>query len=508
MSNVGIAQRAAKVSMVNGLSTLLSIAFQLVTVPICLKYWGQAEYGYWLALFASFMLLRSLDAGYVSYVGNKLNQLYHYDTKASHLHLSSALVGVAFIGSVQLMLAFGALYFDEFGEILGVPPDMASGNQDRLGLMLLMISWVLTGSYLGIVHRLLIPAGLMYQASWWAMGFQVSQFAAIMAGAVFQLGMLQTSILFAMAQFVIYLTSAVYVRQKLPGYYPWWQGARVSIGFKDLKQSMLLTASNLIQQGATNGVVLIVSALAGAAAVPAFTTVRTLTNLWTTVANVLTTPLLPDVVRFHAVNEGEKLLAVNQAYWVLVGSAVNCGVLLSYPLLVPLFAFWTGQALVLDKALLSLLLCGVVVSSMGGLMAMYLNGINSLRIVLALSLVRGVIVLGGGTLLYNYFDLAAFGISILLSEAVVFAVLARYFFQSAIFDRVANKSASAALPAFMGAGSVCLFLIGDGFEQVTGVWSWPLAMFIALAASIWGWKLLDGNIKNRLIEIQPFHKIN
>lgn len=506
MSNVGIAQRAAKVSIVNGLSTILSIGFQLVTVPICLKYWGQAEYGYWLALFAAFMMIRSLDAGYVTYVGNKINQLYHYDINELHLHLSSALVGVALIGSMQLMLTFGALYFDEFGEILGIPANLQYGHHDRLGLLVLIISWVLTGSYLGIVHRLLIPAGLMYQSTWWAIVFQVSQFAAIMVSALFQFNMLQTSIAFAMVQFIIYLMSAVYVRQKLPGFFPWWQKARVSIGLKDLKHSMLLTVSNVIQQGSTNGIVLIVSALAGAASVPVFTTVRTLTNLWTTVANVLTTPLLPDVVRFHAVNEGVKLLAVNQAYWVIVGSAVNCGVLLTYPLLEPLFGFWTSQALVIDKALLSLLLSSVVVSNIGGLMAMYLNGINSLRIVLILSIVRGVTVLGGGSLLNNYFGLAAFGIAILLSETIVLAVLFRYFFQCTIFAKIVTKQTRAAIPALIGTGSVCLFLIGDGFELVTGLWPWLLAMILMLVTTIWGWTIMDSNIKKRLNEIHAFQR--
>ena len=49
MSQDGIEHRATKVSMVTGLSTLLSVAFQLISVPICLKYWGAENYGKWLA---------------------------------------------------------------------------------------------------------------------------------------------------------------------------------------------------------------------------------------------------------------------------------------------------------------------------------------------------------------------------------------------------------------------------------------------------------------------------
>lgn len=45
MSGDGIEHRAAKISLVTGLSTLLSVGIQLVSVPICLKYWGKETYG-------------------------------------------------------------------------------------------------------------------------------------------------------------------------------------------------------------------------------------------------------------------------------------------------------------------------------------------------------------------------------------------------------------------------------------------------------------------------------
>ncbi|MDP2400536.1 MAG: hypothetical protein Q8M66_01020, partial [Actinomycetota bacterium] len=360
---------------------------------------------------------------------------------------------------------------------------------DRLGLLVMMVSWVLTGSYLGIVHRLLIPANLLYQAAWWSMVFQVSQFITIMAAALLRLGLLQTSILFALSQLVIYLVSAVYVRQKLPEYYPWWQGARVSTGLKDLGHSMMLTASNLIQQGATNGVVLLVSALAGPAAVPVFTTVRTVTNLWTNVTNVLTTPLLPDVVRFHAKGETPKLVTLNEAYWVLVGSVVNWGVLLSYPLLAPMYGYWTGHALTLDKTLLCLLLGSVVVTNAGALIAMHLNGINSLRIVFGASLVRAVLSLGIGALTYAQLGLAGFGLGILAGELCALLMNGHFFVKYELADKGGKISAAAFAPAILGIGSVLLFLASEGFGWLSSaLWAWPMAMAGVITASVWGWK--------------------
>lgn len=501
MSHVGIEHRAAKVSLVTGLSTILSVAFQLIAVPVCLKYWGQEAYGGWLALFAAFMLLRSLDAGYVAYVGNKLNQLYHQNTQALRLHLSSAVTGIALIGGLQLALVIVALVHEPLAAMLGMPAGGSSGPGEKLGLLVLMVSWVLTGSYLGIVHRLLIPAGLMYQAAWWSMVFQVSQFASIMVAALLQLGLLRTSILFALSQLIIYIASAVYVRQKLPTYYPWWRGARASMGLTDLGHSMLLTASNLIQQGSTNGVVLLVSALAGPAAVPVFTTVRTLSNLWTNVTNVLTTPLLPDVVRFHAKGEAHKLVALNEAYGVLVGSAVNGGVLLSYPLLATLYGYWTGHAVALDNTLLCLLLGSVVVTNAGALMAMHLNGINSLRIVLGTSLVRGVLGLGLGALTFTQLGLAGFGLGILAGELAALLMIGRFFVKHELVAKGIRMPVAAFAPAVLGMGSVLLFLTVEGFGWVPFLWAWPMAVAGVVGATVWGWNRLAYDVRARLVGI-------
>jgi O-antigen/teichoic acid export membrane protein len=498
MNAESIEHRAAKVSLVNGLSTILAIGFQLVSVPVCLHYWGKETYGGWLALFSAFMLLRSLDGGYTVFVGNKLNYLYHQNTDTLRRHLSSGVVGIVIIGCLQLALVVGTLFLAPLSAMLGVPSDPTGAFTAKLGLLALMISWVLSGSYLGIVHRLLIPSGLMYQAAWWAMEFQIAQFGAIMIAAVWRLDMLQTSLLFALAQFVSYVASALYVRHKLPGFSPWLQGAKLRVGLSDLGQSMFLTTSNLIQQSATNGSVLLVAALAGPVAVPVFTTVRTLTNLWTSVTTVLSTPLLPDVVRLHVKGEVHKLVAINQAYWVLVGSAVNLGALLSYPLIPFLYGQWTGHGVALDRPLLCLLLASVVTANAGALMALHLNGINSLRIVLGASMARAAFGLGGGALGYSRYGLSGFGLGILLGEIVATLATARYFLRHEVTEKGLRIRGSDLGPVSLSTGSALLFFVGAGFGWWSVGWFWLLTACAIAAASIWGWRSLDAELRNRL----------
>jgi O-antigen/teichoic acid export membrane protein len=498
MEGGGIEHRAARVSLVNALSTALTLMFQLISVPICLRYWGKESYGSWLALLSAFMMLRSLDGGFCTYVGNQLNVFYHQSAEELREHLSSALAGIIVISAVQLAFAVGTVLFYPLAALLGMPAHHEDSMSAPLGLVALTVSWVLTGSYIGIVHRLQIPAGMMFQAAWWAMAFQVTQFAAIMIAATLHLNMLNTSLLFALAQMLIYVTSALYLRRKLPQFYPWLKNANVRLGLKDLRKSLPFTGSNIVQQSATNGVVLVLSMLAGPVLVPVFTTVRTVTNLWTSVTTVLTTPLLPEVVRIHVKGESHKLLAINAAFWVLVGSAVNLGALLLYPLMPFLYGHWTGHAVALNRPLLCLMLASVVVTNAGALMALHLNGINNLRIVLGTSLARAILGIGVGALGFRLMGISSFGLGILIGELAVTGMTVHHFVKYELSGKGLDLSASLFAPAFLSTGSVLLFFVGAGFGWWSSQWALLFVVAVVASAAVCGWKALDGTLRSRL----------
>ena len=160
MSNNKIEQRAAKIALINGISTILNIAFQLLSVPICLKYWGKDTYGSWLTLYASFMLIRSLNTGYVGYVGNKINVLYHQDQQALREHMASSIIGIAIISAIQISFAMSAIFSDQIMLLLGMNASSVNNLDSGIALLILTVTWALSGSYLGIIQQLQIPSGL------------------------------------------------------------------------------------------------------------------------------------------------------------------------------------------------------------------------------------------------------------------------------------------------------------------------------------------------------------
>jgi O-antigen/teichoic acid export membrane protein len=486
------------VTLVTGLSTVVSICLQLASVPICLHYWGKETYGAWLAVFAAFTLMRALDGGYISYVGNKLNLQYHQDTQSLRQTLASAIWGIVTLGALQLLVVAVLSAAGRLSQITGLDDGEPDGKDAILALLVLVSTWVLTGAYLGVVHRLLIPTGLMYQAAWWALLFQAFQFFALMLAAFHQLSLFHTALLFGLTQAVIYLASALYIRRKLPAYAPWLRDNRPAIGYRDLIKSLPLTLSGVLQNAGSNGLVLVVSSLAGPMAVPLYATARTLSNLWSTLVNILTSPLLPDVVRFHAKAEGQKLATLQEAHWLVIGSLVNISILAAYPFLEPVYTLWTAKHLTLDKPLLGLLLAAVSISSLGYLMNTYLSGVNNLSYVVSTSATRAVLAVALSATLLPYVGLVGVGIAIAVSETVILLITTLIFFRRAL----AQLHTALPTAAYVYAGASALvtstYVIVDGFSVIDSKGVYWLALASVAFLSLLGWKNLDPEIQVRI----------
>lgn len=501
MSERSIERRAVKVASVTWLSSILTIGMQLVTVPICLQYWGKESYGTWLALFSVVALLQTTGTGFVNYVGNQLNLLYHKDQISLKVTLASSLVGILILAGIQLLLVVVIIGFNILPGLIGTAKSGLASQNANWSFLVLAGSWLLGRFYVGIIHRLLIPTGLMYEAAWWALASQLSLSITVIVSAFFRFTLLQTSVFFALIQSLFAFASASYIRFKLPQYYPWWQGSRFANGLRDLLRSIPLTVGGLLQQGTSSGLIILVSVVSGAAAVPVFTTVRTLTNLWTNITNVLTTPLLPDVVRFHAKGEGSKLLAVHEAHGVIVGATVNISILLAYPLVEPLYNYWTNKAVALERDLLTTLLASISLMNLGAMMNTFLTGINHQQSILYTTIVRSSVSLMFGGIMLTYFGIGGLGLAVLAGEFAALAFLI-YFFNKTVRLHPDTHSVWGALsPAFLSVISVQVYLgmVATGISSTSMLY--PIAIMVVLIGTLLGWRHLDAEIKIRLIQL-------
>ena len=497
-SRMTIERRVAQVSGVTALSAVTSILLQLVSVPVCLRAWGQGTYGRWLTVFAAYTVLRTVDGGYINYVGNKLNVLYNTDQAAMRRTLASATWGVVVLGVAQLALLGGLFATGRANQVFGAGLDAAGLEEATLAVVVLSLSWMASGSYMGIVHRFLIPAGLMYQAGWWTLGFQWIQFGSLMTAALLRLSVLQSAFLMAAAQASVYLASGWWVRHRLASYFPWWRGSRPAVGLLDLARSFPLTLSGALLQAGAGGVVVAISGALGPLAVPAYSTVRTMANLWTTAVGILTGPLLPDVVRYQATGEPRKLIEVQRAHWVLVGSLVNLSVLAAHPLLRWIHATWTSQGLMFEGGLLDLLLAAVVLAAMSALTNALWTGVNDVPCAMILAALRGGLVLLACVMLLGRWGLEVVGWAAAGAELILLSVsVARLGEARPGAGGVPEVVSHMAWP-LAGAAAVVAFLLASAVGASVAWVLYLLAAALCPTAAAMGWRTLDGDVKARI----------
>lgn len=501
MSAVGVETRAVKVALVTGLSTVLTVGLQLVSVPVCLRFWGNETYGLWLALFALFNVIRTLDAGFAAYVGNEINLRYHLDQLALRRTLASALAGAILVGSLQLLVGVLVVVSGALSGLLGVAPEIARDAGAAFALAVLLVGWVFTGPYLGVVHRLLVPAGMLYQATWWLMGFQVAQTASLVAAAVLGCSLSEAAVLFTAAQLGIYVASAFYIARKLPDYFPWWRQPSWRSGIRDSLRSTVMVGANLLAQVGTSGLVMLISAGLGAGAVPAFTTVRTIANLWTTLGNVLVSPLSPEVVRYHAQRDPKKLVTALEAHWLAANCLVNLSILACFPFFDDLYVYWTGGSVALDEALLSYLLLAVVVGTPGALITNYLVGINDLRAVTAIFAARGLVPLGAGLVLLPSLGMAGVGLGVVLGELVGPIALGLFRFRRQLGRFGSGLRPPAWGPVALGSGVVSAFLVAEATASPHLGAAYAAAAVAAAASALWGWWRVDVEVRERTLRL-------
>lgn len=501
MSDDSVESRAARVSLVTGASVIIAIMFQLVSVPICLHFWGSRLYGEWLAVFAAANFLRVVDAGYVTFAGNRLNLLYHQDRDLLRKVLASGILAIVLLACVQIVALLLVVRSGGLGWLLG-SPELAREGHASAALAILVVSWAFTGSYFGLVHKLLVPTGLLYQGAWWAMAYQVSLFAAIVCAAILRFGLLGTSILVAAVQAGCYLLSAAYVGWKLPDFMPWRSRPSLRIALADIRDSLVFSTQSVAQQLSTNGLVMLVSSMLGSTVVPVFTTTRTLTNLWNSVISTLTSPLLPDIVRLHVQRHTRKLVALADAHVWLMGAIVNLGILVSYPLMVWAYGIWTHHQLTLDQPLLAALLASMMMVGAGSFMTTHLGGINDKPAILGLALCRAIISFTLTFLLIRPLGVLGAGIGVLAAELICYLLMALHYFPKATATPE-DSTPRISTPRWLlwsVAIAVAYIAIAATLERPFPIYHGVSIVLVALCALV-GWKTLETETRDRLIAL-------
>ena len=197
-------------------------------------------------------------------------------------------------------------------------------------------------------------------------------------------------------------------------------------GKKDLrilKNHSLISVTGVLTQLSNNGLVILITYLFGAAIVPVYATLRTLTNSATQITNTMIQPLQPDLVKFSVNKDYKKLSETFDLNWIVSGLIINFGILLVLPFLPDLYQIWTRGKIEFDLNLFLLLALAVSIFNFGSVLVFFLYSINRIVQHFSLTVVKLFLIFTTSIILSKPFGLLSVGIGIVLSEFVGYLIM-------------------------------------------------------------------------------------
>lgn len=412
-----VAQRAVRGSIASAISFFLSLAQTLLLVPVLLQSWGAERYGLWLALQSLYGLIIVLDTGHQTYVGNEFLRLFPTDRGRLRSTLAAGLLGALLLGTFQLAVVLGLTFSGALPWALG-QGDQTLPDDAGSVLVLLLVVWIVLGSAGGVLGRLYPAAGQYARSIWLGVASRLLVTGALATAAFAGAGIFEA----VLVSSIITLAYVVFLwrdlRRRFSNLYPFWQGARLREATKNIAHSVVLTGCALLVQLQQHGIIFVLSGQVGLAVIPAYTTTRTLANVFTQAASIVTGPLMPEMVRFSAMKQHQKLADTVRSIWFVTGVPVNFGLCLGLPLYEVLYTTWTRGKMPFDGALFALLAGAISVRCIGAPLTALLAGLNALRAQVWINAAQSAVVLGALLLAAPHWGVRAAGVAVALGEVI------------------------------------------------------------------------------------------
>lgn len=480
---------------------VLTFAQSIILVPVFLKFWGTEKYGVWITLYAFINLMRTLDLGHQNYVGNEFNKLFHTNKDEAKKAIGSGVRIAYLLGFIELSVYLLVLLSGIHKQVTGIALEE---YPIAPGLLSMLFVWMAVGSVSGILVRMIMALGRYSRSIYLNMISKVFEILAMLACAYYN-----TSI--NMLCYVLTIVSLLYtlllfydIKKQMPEFYPWWQTGSWKQGFAALSKSIILTVNNFIEQFNNMGLILLISKMLGPLLVPVFTTIRTISNTVVQATSLVLTPLSPEITRYYATNDHNKISKVVDTNWFISGLLVNLPFVILTPFVSYLYAIWTKGKLPFDPQLFFSLTLSVSVINFGRSYLTLLTGINALKSLLLLTISRFVLFFGIGYVCVQWQGLAGIGLAILFAEIISSVILPYLLFHKKI--DAASTFGTVQIMALLQ--TVLLAAYFTVYRQTSIN---PILLLVIFTAGIFAisakqWTMLDTEVKSRLLKLVKLKK--
>jgi O-antigen/teichoic acid export membrane protein len=463
------------------------ILAQLGTVPIFLSSWSVELFGLWLVLHSAVLVLPILDSAHHQYLdGEFLRTGEENLPKMNSIFWGGVGVSV-FVGGIQFLGTLTFLWLMASGYVHIVDPPLIEQNLLAISIFLGVYAflWWVLGSTGGILVRYLYPLGFYPRIAWWWVGVAFFE-SLIPAVVVYQGGGLLDATLAFLATFVLIrgalLLDSLLIARKvglvscpIP-----WADAWVRF-FRSLLLAIQQASETLRQQGMR----LVLAPLSGTAEMTNFSTVRVGVNAVLQGFTAISTPLIPELMRYVRQRDQEKIESSFATLWILVVAVIIPFSFLLQFFAGDLFALWTGGKIPFDPVVFALLTFGTLLFAISQPALLLVRANNLLRIQLLNGVSAALVLLTAMFLTVPSIGIRGAALATSLAEIVSALTL----IGAASSWLNANSLRFPQVQFRLVACSLMLAVIAYLAVQTQSVWKWGIAILVipAYAAVLVGY---------------------
>ncbi len=398
----------------------VTMAAQIILVPIYLSHWDVKTYGIWLAIQGIMSALSMLDLGYQNYMGFEFLRLGQRNILDLCKSLWSAIVFGVLIGLLQILLIWLFVFTDVISFLLGENKANDPHLVHAAGVVLILqgITWLVIMTVPGLMVKALAVFGYYPRAAWWGFFYAIMQAVAPLTAVVMGADLMLAGIVLACSSytfaFVLYFDLLRLLKKERIKFIK----PSLRLGYSNFCLSLPLLGKSLFENVRQQGVRLVLAPLAGPVGLAAFSTMRTGANVALQGLNTIINPLLPDLMRFLHDRDQPRSEAAFSTIWIVIVAFLAPGVVMLQMFIEPFYVYWTQGKIAFDPLLFALLSLGVLVYAVVQPAMAVVIGNNLTKIQFLIAAVAGVILFAVLSVLVPIIGILGAAIALLLAELV------------------------------------------------------------------------------------------
>ena len=439
---------------------LSSFAKTIILTPLMLVHWGSELFSFWAIFLSVRAIILFLSDGFVRYIINEYNLLYHHNETKANALLASGL---------SFLLVFSLIICGVIALVFGFIPSASSFvfnvEQGLFAYLPLCLTAYLVAVCIQNMQRMYAATKESRSLVWHNLLFEVLLLMAeiLVFGVLISYGFGFKISLLVHAGVIVLLS--IFYMVHLFVQYPlrqWMQFQSVRVGAQYFAKATQLYASNFFEKLSSDGLVLLLSFFRfDKAAIALFATVRTIVNTPLLAQNLLLNTYTPQLQKDFALRNYAGLNKLFTLIRLRIGLVLLAGIVCCIPLYEPIFTYWTKGEIVYNQSFMLSMLMMAVFNIYGLSFAFVFKGLNILPQMLGLMFFKTVLILFGFYVAQQSIEM--FGWALAAAEffvsIILLPLLLHRFCQKQQLSFSFLQMYLSAIPYLLAAG-LLLFLVG------------------------------------------------